>query len=116
MFYHVREKKIIFLISPKVACSSIKAFFYHLKNIEFLYVHDINIYENSEFFIEGKKVKELLKNNSEYILYVFTRNPYDKFFSGINDKFIRFHPNNHNKQIKNLENNSSSNKIIDFYK
>lgn len=117
MFWKLSSAKLIFFIPPKVGCTTFKYFMYKLKNIQVSdlhYVHDVQMYLNSEFHTNIEESYELIKNNG-YKCAIIVRNPYDKFLSGLVNKFIIHHPNNHEKNIAEIK-CSPSPMVNNFYK
>ena len=70
-----QKKKIIFGWTPKCGCSHVKNLWFYLNNMKVNYLHD-------ETYIS-----RLPKDINNYIIIIFTRNPYKRLVSGFLDKY-----------------------------
>tara|TARA_B100001093_G_C26851031_1_gene1025144 strand:+ start:1729 stop:2502 length:774 start_codon:yes stop_codon:yes gene_type:complete len=124
MIYTFKKYKIIIKVSPKAACTSVKHFLHLIisqHDEKFFYLmgnkhpHDISLFNylrsTGQYFLNSKTNYSLLREDG-YLFLILFRDPIDRFYSAINQKFICHYPS-YNKRL--LEFNCPSPKLKNFY-
>lgn len=124
MYYTLNDFKLIIKVIPKSACTSAKAYIHQLLSlndstllnlIEGVHPHSPEIFSylhsKTDVFKQCSENLRLLKHENFKFILLY-RNPFDRFYSGLNQKFIQFFPN-FNSNL--LDNNCPSPRIKNFY-
>ena len=124
MFYTLKDFKSVIKVTPKSACTSAKSYIHQLLSlndstlenlIEGVHPHSPEIFSylhsNTDVFNESSEnLRLIVEENFTFILLY--RNPYDRLYSGLNQKFIQFFPNSNSNL---LDPNCPSPRIKNFY-